>query len=95
MAKTWLGSVLEISFMLSEASFVCQIKNQDLTVGFCSSKWLLRGKWEFLSPSSETSLRLATFCMPLDYLYLVGVLECSNIVLELWYTTKQRGKKAH
>ena len=74
MAKTWLGSVLEISFVLSEASFVCQIKSQDLTVGFCSSKRLLRGKWEFLSPSSETSLRLVTFCTPLDYLYLVAVL---------------------
>ena len=74
MVKTRLGSVLEISFVLSEALFVSQMKSQDLTAGFCSSKWLLRGKWEFLSPSSETSLRLATFDTPLDYLYLVSVL---------------------
>ena len=72
MAKTRLGSVLEISFVLSEALFVCQIKSQDLMAGFCSSKWLLRGKREFLSPSSETSLTTGD----LLYAFRLSVLGC-------------------
>ena len=95
------GSVLEMSFVLSEASIVCQIKRQELTVGFCSSKWLPQGKWEILSPSRETYLHLVTLYTPLDYLYLVSVLrrvgtfrifECG---LEHRYKAKQLGKKAH
>ena len=82
LVKTRLSSVLEMSFVLSEASFVFQIKSQDLMAGFCSSKWLPRGtcKWKFLSPSSKTYLRLATLCTSLHCIctwlvYCIGTFE--------------------
>ena len=95
-AKTRLVSVFDVLFVLSEASFVRQIRSQDLTAGFCSSNRLLRGKWENLSPSSETSLRLATFCTPLDYLYLVYCIDTFKIFechLELRYKAKTAWKE--
>ncbi len=46
IAKTRASSVLEISFGLFEASFVCQPKSQELTTRVCSLKRLVRGKSE-------------------------------------------------
>ena len=46
------SSVLEISFGLSEASFVCQPKSQELTTRVCSSKRLVEVSQKFLSPST-------------------------------------------
>ena len=80
--KTRVTGVLERSFILSEASIVCQTKSQELTVWFCSSKWLAQGKLEFLSPSTEGYLQLATLWMSSDYLYLVEVLH--KHLLNLW-----------
>ena len=68
------GGVRPNPVYVSSSIIYGQIRSQDLTAEFCSSKRLFRGKWEILSPSSETSLRLIIFCTPLDYLYLVGVL---------------------
>ena len=44
--KKRASSVLEISFGLSEASFVCQPKSKELTMRVCLSKRLVRGKSE-------------------------------------------------
>ena len=73
-AKTRASSVLEISFGLSEASFVCQPKSQELTTRVCSSKRLVEVSQKFLSPSTVRYLRLAASWTPSDYLYLVEVL---------------------
>ena len=40
----------------------------------CSSKRLVQGKSEILSPSTMRYLRLAASWMPSDYLYLVEIL---------------------
>ena len=44
--KNKVSSVLEISFGLSEALFVCQPKSQELTTRVCLSKRLVRDKSE-------------------------------------------------
>jgi hypothetical protein len=64
-AKTKVSSVLEGSFILSEAS------RPELSVSFCSSKWLAQGLLDFLSPLLE----IPTVGDPLDmFRYLVEVL---------------------
>ena len=47
---------------------------EELTTRVCSSKRLVRGKSQFLSPSTVKYLRLAASWTPSDYLYLVEVL---------------------
>ena len=82
-SENWVNSVLKILFVLSESSFICQIKGQELMVSFCLSKWLGWGKLEFLSPSTERYLRLMTLWTPSDYLYLIRVLH-RHVCLNLW-----------
>ena len=71
MVNAILNGVLEI---LSCLKLACLPNHKSGPHSEILFKWLSRGKWEFLSPSSETYLRLTTLWTPLDYLYLVSVL---------------------
>ena len=74
MVKIRLGSVLEMTFILYKASFVLQLKTQELMVEFCSPKRPPRGMLEFLSPCTTTTDNPQYALKALDYLYLVDVL---------------------
>ena len=86
------GGLQGNTVVLSETSFICQTKSQELTVWFCLSKQLGWGKLEFLSPSTERYLWLVTLWMPSDYLYLVKVLHRHLLSLPTSLRTTLQGQ---